>query len=454
LQQFGTALQDVNSIIQQIRGGAPTGLIANSGLRLLNNQVNPVVNGTPTVNNVPLFTTASIANGFASIYSIDRAFSTGGNYEAKLSTTLNGIVAINAAANAVQGAISGTVNAVASTALNGVANSIGQALPFVNIALAIKSGDSVGIGVAVASAMQVPYIGWIYAAYLIISSIASTPPEAWGVAKVEFAGEGGTGIRVDAVGDAFGPSQVKFLFEGNGKPATDPQYFGGLLAYLNETMVRQQQANPDVPLGIIPQRLPTISWRESRLSEPGYSITDINPLTGEEIYPNLRYNDNFMPYNADALNQVQRRSVFERMIDSAVARQAIAPLWEVQTARMQQDQNDPNAGLTEEQRAGKRGELAAADASGKRLPGVFRPIVLDLNGDNTITTISDANSSVKFDWDDTGFRANTGWVGAGEGLLVIDRNANGQVDSGRELFSNGQVNAAARGVRSMSWVWR
>jgi Ca2+-binding RTX toxin-like protein len=119
---------------------------------------------------------------------------------------------------------------------------------------------------------------------------------------------------------------------------------------------------------------------------------------------------------------------------------------------MQQDQGDPNAGLTEEQRAGKRGALAAADESGKRLPGVFRPIVLDLNGDNTITTISDANSNVKFDWDDTGFRANTGWVGAGEGLLVVDRNANGIADSGRELFSNGQVNAAARGVRSMSWV--
>jgi hypothetical protein len=59
---------------------------------------------------------------------------------------------------------------------------------------------------------------------------------------------------------------------------------------------------------------------------------------------------------------------------------------------------------------------------------------------------------VSFDWDDTGFRANTGWVGAGEGLLVLDRNANGQADSGRELFSNGQVNNAARGVRSMSWV--
>jgi Ca2+-binding RTX toxin-like protein len=452
MQQFGSALQDVNSIIQQIRGGASTGLIANSGLRLLNNQVNPVVNGTPTVNNVPLFTTASIANGFASIYSIDRAFSTGGNYEAKLSTTLNGIVAINAAANAVQGAISGTVNAVASQTLNSVASSISSALPFVNIALAIKSGDPVGIGVAVASAMGVPVIGWIYAAYQIISAITYTPPEAWGIAKVTFSSLGDTSIKVDVAGAGMGTGQVKFLFEGNGKPATDPQYFGGLLGYLNETMVRQQQANPNVPLGIIPQRVPTISWRESLLSDPGYSITDINPLTGEQVFPHLRYNDNFTPYNADATVEAQRRNIFERMVDSSLARQAIAPMWEVQTARMQQDQGDPNAGLTEEQRASKRGELAAADAQGKRLPGVFRPVVLDLNGDNTITTISNANSNVNFDWDDTRFRADTGWVGAGEGLLVLDRNANGKVDSGRELFSNGEVNNAARGVRSMSWV--
>ena len=46
----------------------------------------------------------------------------------------------------------------------------------------------------------------------------------------------------------------------------------------------------------------------------------------------------------------------------------------------------------------------------------------------------------------------TGWVGAGEGLLVLDRNLNNIADSGKELFSNGMVSDAAKGVRSMAWV--
>ena len=61
------------------------------------------------------------------------------------------------------------------------------------------------------------------------------------------------------------------------------------------------------------------------------------------------------------------------MLNSALDRQAIAPLWEVKTARMQETAGDPNAGLTEEERAAKAGLGAAPDAvptigagSGKR----------------------------------------------------------------------------------------
>ena len=41
------------------------------------------------------------------------------------------------------------------------------------------------------------------------------------------------------------------------------------------------------------------------------------------------------------------------MLNSALDRQAIAPMWEVKTARLQQEVGDPNAGLTEEERAGQ-----------------------------------------------------------------------------------------------------
>jgi hypothetical protein len=60
------------------------------------------------------------------------------------------------------------------------------------------------------------------------------------------------------------------------------------------------------------------------------------------------------------------------------------------------------------------------------------PLVLDLNGDGIMTTkITDG---VYFDHDENGFAELSAWVSRGDGLLVLDKNGNGQIDSGRELF--------------------
>jgi hypothetical protein len=62
------------------------------------------------------------------------------------------------------------------------------------------------------------------------------------------------------------------------------------------------------------------------------------------------------------------------------------------------------------------------------------PLVLDLNGDGThsISVIAGAY----FDHNADGFAEATGWVSAEDGLLVWDRNENGTIDSGRELFGD------------------
>ena len=44
------------------------------------------------------------------------------------------------------------------------------------------------------------------------------------------------------------------------------------------------------------------------------------------------------------------------------------------------------------------------------------------------------NSGVKFDFDGDGIRTGTGWVNKDDGFLVWDRNGNGQIDNGGELF--------------------
>jgi hypothetical protein len=62
------------------------------------------------------------------------------------------------------------------------------------------------------------------------------------------------------------------------------------------------------------------------------------------------------------------------------------------------------------------------------------PIVLDLNGDGVKTlSISDG---VKFDLFADGDKVNTGWVSSGDGLLVLDRNHDGSIGDGSELFGS------------------
>ena len=76
---------------------------------------------------------------------------------------------------------------------------------------------------------------------------------------------------------------------------------------------------------------------------------------------------------------------------------------------------------------------------------VFRrdPLVLDLDGDGIETTPADG--SVLFDHNADNQKTATGWIAPDDGLLVLDRNNNGTIDTGRELFgdstlkSNGEL---------------
>ena len=60
------------------------------------------------------------------------------------------------------------------------------------------------------------------------------------------------------------------------------------------------------------------------------------------------------------------------------------------------------------------------------------PLALDLDGDG-IETVG-ADGSVLFDHDGDGVKTGTGWVRPDDGLLVFDRNGNGLIDDGTELF--------------------
>jgi hypothetical protein len=60
------------------------------------------------------------------------------------------------------------------------------------------------------------------------------------------------------------------------------------------------------------------------------------------------------------------------------------------------------------------------------------PVILDLDGDGV--ELTDAkNSWVKFDMDGDGRGDQIGWVGRDDGILVLDRNGNGKIDSFSEI---------------------
>ncbi|HEY8508982.1 MAG TPA: hypothetical protein VIL32_11535, partial [Steroidobacteraceae bacterium] len=64
------------------------------------------------------------------------------------------------------------------------------------------------------------------------------------------------------------------------------------------------------------------------------------------------------------------------------------------------------------------------------------PLTLDLDGDGIESVGIDPANPVLFDHDGDGVSSATGWVSPDDGFLVLDRNGNGTIDSGRELFGD------------------
>jgi Ca2+-binding RTX toxin-like protein len=63
------------------------------------------------------------------------------------------------------------------------------------------------------------------------------------------------------------------------------------------------------------------------------------------------------------------------------------------------------------------------------------PLILDLDGLNGVETLG-KTSGIHFDHDGNKFAEQSGWVGQNDGMLVWDKNGNGQIDNGTELFGN------------------
>ncbi len=74
--------------------------------------------------------------------------------------------------------------------------------------------------------------------------------------------------------------------------------------------------------------------------------------------------------------------------------------------------------------------LQAKNTAPKRVD----PLLVDLDGDGIETT--SLQNGVFFDHENDGFAENSCWVGADDGILVLDKNNNGIIDNGSELFGD------------------
>lgn len=76
------------------------------------------------------------------------------------------------------------------------------------------------------------------------------------------------------------------------------------------------------------------------------------------------------------------------------------------------------------------------------------PLAIDLDRDGIETVGFDAGAPLLFDHNADGVRTGTGWLKADDAWLVLDRNGNGLIDSGRELFGNDTLVTAAGVTRT------
>jgi Ca2+-binding RTX toxin-like protein len=79
------------------------------------------------------------------------------------------------------------------------------------------------------------------------------------------------------------------------------------------------------------------------------------------------------------------------------------------------------------------------DAAQNWVQPVFRgydPLILDLNGNGIETVAANLASPILFDHEGDSIKSGTGWIAPSDGFLALDRNGNGAIDNGSELFGN------------------
>ncbi|WP_341531790.1 hypothetical protein WKK05_37935 (plasmid) [Nostoc sp. UHCC 0302] len=307
------------------------------------------------------------------------------------------------------------------------ADDVDKTIPYISIFNSLYHEDYFNAALGVLSLIPAfqPFVIGVEIVEIIVD-LFSDPPEPWGDSNFIWQGNQ---IGLSIVGDHGGDESVQNVANQ-------------LLTALNKIVSDAQSSSPNFQLGLIANRIPGLSLRNG-----SFILHEIDLISGQAkdiYYDRDGYSNAVIGSSQYFTNLGQDYTI------ATFKRGAIAPQWEVDTARLQTEIGSYNAGLTEEERAAKNGKLPPALTSNATTES-FKPIILDLNGDG-VGIVDRDHSNVAFDVDDSGFIKQTGWIDKNDGFLVLDRNFDGDVTSGKELFSNIEVAVDVRGLASLDWV--
>ena len=294
---------------------------------------------------------------------------------------------------------------------------------------------------------------------------------------------------------------AKFISDQNGRNVhaqfTDEGDYGGqrlqpILDVISQTLEGIHQDSKHKPiegLGWLANRLPSISYRDGT-----YTLTITDAATGQTHTRTFDSNGG-MTGGSDVTGEAANSDDFydnivQQFVSAALKNGASAQSWEVKTADSQftqgtmvddyTDQYDGDgnytgrvktgshlersnllAGLSSEARARASGQLITnqGDANPDNPNHVaataiqtFKPIVLDLDGNGITITQRSNGDGVLIDGDDDGFAEESDWIGTRDGILTLDRNGDGQISGGHEMFSDASVNMTARGLHALDEI--
>jgi hypothetical protein len=347
-----------------------------------------------------------------------------------------------------------------------VLDGLSNALPFLNLINAIAHGDELGM---VSATMAILYeyfavawagpVGIAIAVYQVLKALIDSS-DIHGEAKFIKTSNGGV--------------EALLTHDELGGGAAVMTAMDGMINALEATMTDLEG------MGIIAQRLPSLMFDGFTGGGGQFTLRYNDAKTGEQFQRSFDENGKFIgigggvapdldPYNGTfpdpddvqwegeiAKTDSFFSNLYQQFLTFSYEVGAVAPTWMVQTINSQETHLAGTteaglAGLTTLQIAKDQQQLLETDPGDGNLRPTgeqyVRPVVLDLDGGGFAPkTTRETGGGVLIDVDDDGFAEQTEWIGPREGILVIDRNGDGRISGGHEMFNDSQVVMSERGL--------